>query len=464
MAKQNTAHLTRYLPQVAMATFVVAVCPILAVSALRAAGVIESVLLSAGLGIVLSLGASSLGGMYWKGRSGSEDVLFADLMIWGCLQRWRTERRLDIALKLLARDAGTGDLSAERRARLLQQLAGALEARDPYTHGHSRRVARYASMISERMGLSSGEVARIRTAAAVHDVGKINTPIEILHKPERLTDEEFGIIQRHPVDSARMVASLGDEELASIVRHHHERLDGTGYPNGLAGDRIPLGARIIAIADTFDAVTSTRPYRRANPHKKAIDILTTEAGTQLDPDAVRAFRSCYSGRRPLALWSALSNLPERLSAWLGGSGTTASAVSMTKVIATTATAAAVGSAATSTALIATPRTARSVEAAAQAQLAQPHNVQLGRSTSAAIQHLSGRVAGTGSSPRSRWSTAPGALAGGPATTSRAGGTDAASRGHGSRVLRPRAWKLIRARVRSSGQGPVLGTRQRHGYG
>ena len=414
-----------------MATFVVAVCPILAVSALRAAG-IGSVFLSVGLGIVLSLGASWLGAAYWKRRSGSEDVLFADLMIWGWLQRWRTERRLDIALKLLARDAGMGDLSAERRAGVLQQLAVALEARDPYTHGHSRRVARYASMISKRMGLSSGEVARIRTAAAVHDVGKINTPVEILHKPERLTEEEFGIIQRHPVDSARMVAILGDEELTSIVRHHHERLDGTGYPNGLAGDRIPLGARIIAVADTFDAITSTRPYRRANPHKKAIDILTTEAGTQLDPAAVRAFRSCYSGRRPLALFSALSNVPERLSAWLGGGGTTASAVSMTKVIATTATAAAVGSAAASTALIATPRAARSVEIAAQARLAQAHG-QLSRSTSPAVQHLSGRVAAAGSSPRSRWSSAPGAVTSGPATTSRAGGTQTASRGRGSRT-------------------------------
>ena len=138
MANQNTARLTRYLPQVAVATFVVAVCPILAVSALRAAGVIGSVFVSAGLGIVLSLGASCLGEAYWKRRSGSEDVLFGDLMIWGWLQRWRTERRLDTALKLLGRHAGTGDLSPERRAQLLQQLAGALEAPRPL---HARALA-----------------------------------------------------------------------------------------------------------------------------------------------------------------------------------------------------------------------------------------------------------------------------------------------------------------------------------
>ena len=444
-----------------MATFVVAVCPILAVSALRVAGVVGSVFVAAALGIVLSLGASCLGGIYWERRSSSEDVLFGDLMIWGWLQRWRTERRLDTALTLLGLHAGTGDLSPERRAQLLQQLAGALEARDPYTHGHSRRVARYSSMISKRMGLSSGEVARIRTAAAVHDVGKINTPIEILHKRERLTDEEFAIAQRHPVDGAEMVAMLGDEELGSIVRHHHERLDGSGYPNGLAGVGIPLGARIIAVADTFDAITSTRPYRRANPHKTAIDILTKEAGTQLDPTAVRAFRSCYFGRRPLALWSALSNVPERLSSWLGSGGSVSSAVSITKVIATTATAAAVGSAAAGTALIASPRDARSVELAADARLSQASRGQFGRSTFQAVQHLTERVVGTGSSARSRWSSTTGALAGGPANTSRAGGTETAPHERGWDVGQTPA-SADQGPGSRRGQGPVLGTRQSHG--
>jgi HD-GYP domain-containing protein (c-di-GMP phosphodiesterase class II) len=407
VGQDSTRRLMRYLPEVTAATFVVAICPILVVSALRAAGIVGSVILSAALGIVLSLGLSWLGSAYWKQRSRSEDVLFGDLMIWGWLQRWWSERRRATAVELLGRDAGTGDLSPERQARLVAQLAGALEARDPYTHGHSQRVARYASMISKRMGLSSGEVARIRTAAAVHDVGKINVPKQILHKPERLTDEEFAIIRCHTVDGARIVELLGDEKLTSIVRHHHERLDGTGYPDALAGDAIPLGARIIAVADTFDAVTSTRPYRRANPHKKAIDILTKKAGTQLDLAAVRAFRSCYSGRRPLVLWSGLSNLPDRLSSWLGGAANPATALPITNAIATAATVAAVGSAAASTTLSATPRAARPVETVAVASLAQAHNAQPGRSTTTAVQRFSGPVADAATSPPRGSSSTPG---------------------------------------------------------
>src|SRR5205085_6039106 len=160
---------------------------------------------------------------------------------------------------------------------LLAQLAAALEAGDPYTHGHSRRVAHHAAMIAKGMGLPKQQVAKVRTAAVLHDVGKINTPTAILHKPGRLTDDEFDVIKLHPVDGAEMVSKLGDAELTAIVRHHHERLDGTGYPNRLPGGEIPLGARIIAVADTFDAITSTRPYRPANPHKRAMDILAKEA-------------------------------------------------------------------------------------------------------------------------------------------------------------------------------------------
>ena len=392
MGEDSTRRLIRYLPEAVVTTFVVAICPILVVSALRAAGIVGSVILSAALGLVLSLGLSCLGSAYWKRWSRSEDVLFGDLMLWGWLQRWRSEQRLATALKMLGRDAGTRELSPERRACLLAQLAGALEAGDAYTHGHSQRVARYASMISKRLGLSSGEVARIRMAAAVHDVGKINVPQHVLHKPEPLTDEEVAITRRHAVDGARMVEVLGDEGLTSIVRHHHERLDGTGYPDGLAGDAIPLGARIIAVADTFDAITSTRPYRRANTHKRAIDILTKEAGTQLELAAVRAFRSCYCGRRPLVLWSGLSNLPDQLSSLLGGAVNSVTAVPITNAIATAATVAAIGGAAASTTLSATPGAARPLETVAVASLASAHNAQPGRSFTTAVQRLGGPIA------------------------------------------------------------------------
>ena len=167
------------------------------------------------------------------------------------------------------------------------------------------------------MGLSDDDVARVRAAGAMHDVGKVHTPIGILRKPDNLSDAEYEIVKRHPVDGAEMVAVLHDDELTAMVRHHHERLDGTGYPDGLAGDEIPIGARILAVADTFDAVTSSRPYRSAHPHKKGLDILTAEAGTQLDPDAVRAFCSYYSGRGPFAWWTILVNGAPRLAAWFG---------------------------------------------------------------------------------------------------------------------------------------------------
>jgi hypothetical protein len=137
---------------------------------------------------------------------------------------------------------------------------------------------------------------------------------------------------------------LGDAELTAIVRHHHERLDGTGYPDRLAGDTIPLGARIIAVADTFDAITSARPYRGASAHKKAIDILATEAGTQLDPAAVRAFDSCYAGRRPVALWAGLTNALQRLAWWLTGGLTAASTASVAPLIAVAAASGAISAA------------------------------------------------------------------------------------------------------------------------
>ncbi len=201
--------------------------------------------------------------------------------------------------------------------RRLQRLATDLEVSDPYTHGRSRRVARYASLIASRMGLAPAEVAEIRAAAALHDVGKVNTPIEILHKPGRLTDEEFAIVKRHPVDGARMIGfQVEDKKLASIVRHHHERLDGTGYPDALSVGQIPLGARIIAVADTLDAITSKRPYRAAKAHKVALDILRAEAGTQLDPDAVHAFCSIYFARRPTGALVALTSVANQMLAGL----------------------------------------------------------------------------------------------------------------------------------------------------
>jgi putative nucleotidyltransferase with HDIG domain len=218
--------------------------------------------------------------------------------------RWSAERRLAAALQLLRGVGGANDLSRGRRAELLTELAAELEARDPWTHGHSRRVADHAAMIAGRIGLSERQVRLVRAAAELHDVGKINTPRAVLHKPGKLTDVELGLIELHPVDGAEIVSTLGDPELTAMVRHHHERLDGSGYPDRLTAPDIPLGARIIAVADTFDAITSTRPYRQARTHHEALEILEQEAGVRLDPLGVSAFCECYSERRPRPLWNA----------------------------------------------------------------------------------------------------------------------------------------------------------------
>jgi putative nucleotidyltransferase with HDIG domain len=301
-----------YFPRVVLATLVVTVLPGLVAAALQATGVISGWLPSAGVAVVLSMALAAVGSVWWARRPASRDIVFADLMLWGWLRRVRTERRLASARWLLGRSA---DLDPARKAALLERLSGALESRDLYTHGHSRRVTRHSYRIARQLGLSAEDAARIRSAAALHDVGKIETPREVLNKPGRLTDEEFATIKRHPVDGARMVEALGDDELTSIVRHHHERLDGGGYPDGLVGGAIPLGARVIAVADTFDALTSNRPYRTGCRHKKALDILRAEAGTQLDPDVVTAFLSYYSGRGALPWWSAVAEAPGRLATW-----------------------------------------------------------------------------------------------------------------------------------------------------
>ncbi len=171
----------------AVATLLVAGAPIAIVWWLRASRTISSAVLGVLLGMGLSLCASQLGRMIWEKRSGSGDLLFSELMVWGYLRRLRTQQRLASALDTLGPIGETprrdvDGLSTKERAKLLERLVAGIETRDPYLHGHSRRVARHAWMIARRMGLPRAEIARIRTAAAIHDVGKINTPTAILHK------------------------------------------------------------------------------------------------------------------------------------------------------------------------------------------------------------------------------------------------------------------------------------------
>jgi HD-GYP domain-containing protein (c-di-GMP phosphodiesterase class II) len=171
----------------------------------------------------------------------------------------------------------------------LRGLVTALEARVPGAAGHARRVAEQSRLLARRLDLEETEILRVECAARVHDVGKIIVSPEILEKPGSLTHCEYEEIQRHAVFGARLAASLDDPGLTAIVRHHHERLDGSGYPDHLRGAKIPIGARIVAVADTFDALTSRRPYREAMSPSEAIRVIVGESGATFDPDVVTAF-------------------------------------------------------------------------------------------------------------------------------------------------------------------------------
>ena len=172
----------------------------------------------------------------------------------------------------------------------LKSLAGALEARDDYTRGHSERVADISKRIALGLELPEREVDKIHNAALLHDIGKIGIRDEVLLAPRALTKEERHVIEQHPSFGNSILMPLKFlGEIREYVRHHHERWDGSGYPDGRAGTDIPLASRIIAVADTFDAMTSTRPYRSALSYDTAIEEITKSAGTQFDPDVVTSF-------------------------------------------------------------------------------------------------------------------------------------------------------------------------------
>ena len=185
----------------------------------------------------------------------------------------------------------TQEIRCRERETLLR-LARAGEYRDEGTGNHIYRIAGYARLLAEALGLSAAECDEIELAAPMHDVGKIGIPDRILLKPGHLTPEEFEIMQSHTVigyeilkDSPSRYIQLG----AEIALNHHEHFDGTGYPNGLGGEEIPLAARIVAVADVFDALTTARPYKRAWDLGEAIDLLRKQAGRQLDPACVGTF-------------------------------------------------------------------------------------------------------------------------------------------------------------------------------
>jgi HD-GYP domain-containing protein (c-di-GMP phosphodiesterase class II) len=305
--------LIRYLPLAVLTTSLVIVAPALLARTIVPAGGWAMTVLALIAAVLASLVLASAAAAVWKRRVQSRDVVFGDLMLWGLLRRCWTERRLSQARELFDTAHKVGPAVGVEQLTGLSRL---LEARDSYTHGHGQRVARHAGRIAHAMHLPPADVARIRAAAAVHDVGKLYTPRHILNNPARLSDEEFAVVKRHPVDGAEMLTGVGDPQIAAMVRHHHERVEGGGYPAGLVGEAIPLGARIIAVADTFDAITSARAYRPAATQKQALDILRTESGRQLDAEVVAIFRRHCSARRSVAWFALAAAIPQRILAAL----------------------------------------------------------------------------------------------------------------------------------------------------
>lgn len=191
---------------------------------------------------------------------------------------------------------------------VIYTLALAIEANDPYTRGHSERVAQYGSLIAQRMDLSAEQVDSIRNAGILHDVGKIGISETILQKPGPLNNAELIAVQDHPAIGEKICKPLRSASLLlTVIRHHQERYDGDGYPDHLAGEDIPIEARVISVADAYDAMTSPRPYRPPMSQRQVLGILQRGAGKQWDPDVVKVFLEMIAEERDLTRYSADSS-------------------------------------------------------------------------------------------------------------------------------------------------------------
>jgi len=201
----------------------------------------------------------------------------------------------------------------------VQTLVEALEAKDAYTRGHSSRVSEYSGTIARALGMSRTDVQLLELGAELHDVGKIGVRESVLLKPGALDKQEYAHLMEHTVIGARILSPLlgNTPEVLQVVRSHHERLDGRGLPDGLRGEAIPLHARVVSVADAFDAMTSARPYRPAMTADVAVVELDACAGQQFDPDVIRAFRDAYADLKTLPIATppkVLRRLPLGLAA------------------------------------------------------------------------------------------------------------------------------------------------------
>ncbi|MDQ3955727.1 MAG: HD-GYP domain-containing protein [Actinomycetota bacterium] len=296
-----------YLRHSILATLLVVGLP-LVVAAVVAVSVRTASALAAGVVVATLMGAvvASLGTLWWRKRPESVDLCFNELMLWGFWRRRRAELRLEEGTRILGLDRRgrplrRAQISKADRVKILHDLTTALEAKDPYTHGHSTRVEHLATKTAHRLGMKGDEVETLKLAASLHDVGKIRVPSRVLRKPGRLTEDERSIVQEHSVVGAWMVSrGVQNPVVVESIRHHHERWDGRGYPDGLEGSTIPMFSRIIAVVDAYDAMTSTRPYRSSLDRSEALQELRVEAGNQFDPIVVDAFLELEARRSPVA--------------------------------------------------------------------------------------------------------------------------------------------------------------------
>lgn len=202
--------------------------------------------------------------------------------------------RHELVAAVEARLQRTDELMLIQLKIVLRALANAIESRDPYTLNHVEAVNAYAQAIAVELGWEKEELETLEFAAILHDIGKIGVPEKVLTKTGPLNPDEWDDMRRHPIYGAHMIRGTPYlEDAIPVILHHHERWDGKGYPDGLVGDQIPTGARLLAVADTFHAMTSDRPYRAAIPAEKTFEEILAQSGRQFDPRMVEAFQRCW---------------------------------------------------------------------------------------------------------------------------------------------------------------------------